>query len=73
MQITTIGLDIAKRVFQVHGADVSGKGRDAPPNAARVQTLPGASPGATRERCSLTHAPTQRAATRRCSVFSLAC
>jgi transposase len=25
MQITTIGLDIAKRVFQVHGADASGK------------------------------------------------
>jgi hypothetical protein len=25
MEITTIGLDIAKRVFQVHGADASGK------------------------------------------------
>ena len=25
MQITTVGLDIAKRVFQVHGADASGK------------------------------------------------
>ena len=27
MQITTIGLDIAKRVFQVHGADAGGKGQ----------------------------------------------
>ncbi len=27
MKITTIGLDIAKRVFQVHGADASGKGQ----------------------------------------------
>jgi transposase len=26
MKITTIGLDIAKRVFQVHGADAAGKG-----------------------------------------------
>jgi hypothetical protein len=26
MEITTIGLDIAKRVFQVHGADATGKG-----------------------------------------------
>ena len=26
MEITTIGLDIAKRVFQAHGADASGKG-----------------------------------------------
>jgi transposase len=26
MEITTIGLDIAKRVFQVHGADAAGKG-----------------------------------------------
>jgi transposase len=25
MQITTIGLNLAKRVFQVHGADASGK------------------------------------------------
>ncbi len=25
MEITTIGLDIAKRVFQVHGADAAGK------------------------------------------------
>ena len=25
MEITTIGLDIAKRVFQVHGADASGR------------------------------------------------
>jgi hypothetical protein len=25
MQATTIGLDIAKQVFQVHGADKSGK------------------------------------------------
>ena len=25
MQITTIGLDIAKRVFQVHGADCAGR------------------------------------------------
>jgi transposase len=25
MEITTIGLDIAKRVFQAHGADVTGK------------------------------------------------
>ena len=25
MEITTIGLDIAKRVFQAHGADTSGK------------------------------------------------
>jgi transposase len=25
MEITTIGLDIAKRVFQAHGADASGK------------------------------------------------
>ena len=27
MEITTIGLDIAKRVFQAHGADASGKGQ----------------------------------------------
>jgi transposase len=27
MEITTIGLDIAKRVFQVHGADAAGKGQ----------------------------------------------
>ncbi len=27
MEITTIGLDIAKRVFQVHGADAGGKGQ----------------------------------------------
>jgi transposase len=27
MEITTIGLDIAKRVFQVHGADATGKGQ----------------------------------------------
>ncbi len=26
MEITTIGLDIAKRVFQAHGADASGRG-----------------------------------------------
>ena len=26
MKTTTIGLDIAKRVFQVHGADATGKG-----------------------------------------------
>ena len=26
MEITTIGLDLAKRVFQVHGADAAGKG-----------------------------------------------
>lgn len=26
MEITTIGLDIAKRVFQAHRADASGKG-----------------------------------------------
>ena len=26
METTTIGLDIAKRVFQAHGADASGKG-----------------------------------------------
>ena len=25
MEITTIGLDIARRVFQAHGADASGK------------------------------------------------
>jgi transposase len=25
MEITTIGLDIAKRVFQAHGVDASGK------------------------------------------------
>ena len=25
MEITTIGLDIAKRVFQAHGADATGK------------------------------------------------
>jgi transposase len=25
MEITAIGLDIAKRVFQAHGADVTGK------------------------------------------------
>ena len=25
MEITTIGLDLAKRVFQVHGADASGR------------------------------------------------
>ena len=25
MEATTIGLDIAKRVFQAHGADASGK------------------------------------------------
>ena len=25
MEITTIGLDIAKRVFQVHGVDAAGK------------------------------------------------
>jgi transposase len=24
MQVTTIGLDIAKRVFQVHGVDAAG-------------------------------------------------
>ena len=27
MEITTVGLDIAKRVFQVHGADATGKGQ----------------------------------------------
>ena len=27
MGISTIGLDIAKRVFQVHGADAAGKGQ----------------------------------------------
>jgi transposase len=27
MDITTIGLDIAKRVFQVRGADAAGKGQ----------------------------------------------
>ncbi len=26
MQITTIGLDLAKRVFQVHGVDAVGRG-----------------------------------------------
>ena len=25
MEITTIGLDLAKNVFQAHGADVTGK------------------------------------------------
>ena len=25
MQITTVGLDIAKRVFQLHGVDAAGK------------------------------------------------
>ena len=25
MQVTTIGLDLAKRVFQVHGVDATGK------------------------------------------------
>ena len=25
MEITTVGLDIAKRVFQLHGADAAGK------------------------------------------------
>ncbi len=25
MEVTTVGLDIAKRVFQAHGADASGK------------------------------------------------
>jgi transposase len=25
MEVTTIGLDLAKRVFQAHGADASGK------------------------------------------------
>jgi transposase len=25
MEITTIGLDLAKRVFQVHGVDAAGK------------------------------------------------
>jgi hypothetical protein len=28
MQITTIGLDIAKNVFQVHGIDAAYKARD---------------------------------------------
>jgi hypothetical protein len=27
MQVTTIGLDIAKNVFQVHGIDAAEKGR----------------------------------------------
>lgn len=27
MQVTTVGLDLAKRVFQVHGVDERGKGR----------------------------------------------
>ena len=25
MQITTVGLDLAKRIFQVHGVDAAGK------------------------------------------------
>ena len=55
MQITTIGLDIAKRVFQVHGADVSGKGRDARRLTRRAfRPSPELRRGATRERCSLT-------------------
>jgi hypothetical protein len=29
MNITTIGLDIAKNVFQVHGVDANGKARRA--------------------------------------------
>ena len=48
MQITTIGLDIAKNVFQVHGIDARREGRrseatSARPNASVLQgaaTLP---------------------------------
>jgi transposase len=25
MQVTTVGLDLAKRIFQVHGVDAAGK------------------------------------------------
>ena len=34
MQVTTIGLDLAKSVFQVHGVDASGKVEPAAPPAA---------------------------------------
>jgi hypothetical protein len=30
MQVTMIGLDIAKSVFQVHGIDARGRGGDQP-------------------------------------------
>ena len=35
MEITTIGLDIAKRVFQAHGADATGKAVHTMPNRSR--------------------------------------
>ena len=31
MKITTIGLDVAKSVFQAHGVDVEGSGDEAAP------------------------------------------
>jgi hypothetical protein len=30
MEITTIGLDLAKSIFQVHGVDASGRDWNAP-------------------------------------------
>jgi hypothetical protein len=38
MEITTVGLDIAKRVFQLHGVDAAGKGSIA----AEAATVGGA-------------------------------
>ena len=37
MQITTIGLDIAKRVFQAHGVDAAGQRGAAAQAAARAR------------------------------------
>ncbi len=38
MQITTIGLDIAKNVFQVHGIDARREGRRSEATAAQPNT-----------------------------------
>ena len=34
-EVSTIGLDIAKSVFQVHGVDVAGHGRDPQAHQSR--------------------------------------
>ena len=41
MEITTVGLDIAKRVFQLHGVDAAGKAvlRRTPPLSERIMHL----------------------------------
>jgi hypothetical protein len=36
MEVTTIGLDIAKSVFQVHGVDANGKVIVSPPDKTSV-------------------------------------